>query len=73
MRVTTVTAARKAPGNCEACGKPIEVGQGYKYIKPRYGRRRVRHDGCPGWRPSEMTSSKLAIEEARNVIDGLEL
>lgn len=79
MRINTVKAARKAAGTCGSCGKPIEVGEAYKWIKPRYGSRRVRHTGCSDWRPSELTSSEKlgrlysareAIEDALSSFDG---
>lgn len=73
MRIRTISKARK-PGMCEACGKTIEVGQGYRSIKPRYGAKRKRHLTCPVWTRSEMTTNdKLsalyaAIESAEGDI-----
>jgi len=63
-RVTHVKKSRK-PWVCERCGKAIEVGQPYKHISPRSGpwergRKRVRCADCPAWKPSELTSSKMA-------------
>lgn len=60
-RVTTVKKAQK-PARCEKCGQTIEVGQPYKWIKPRthrgaVGHKRRRCASCPMWRPSETTSS----------------
>ena len=49
------------PLTCEACQKPIEVGTPYKWVKPKSGpyggRKRNRHEACPGWRPSDLTGS----------------
>lgn len=61
MKVQTVNAARKPAGTCGHCGEPIDKGAGYRYIKPRFGPRRVRHTSCPSFRPSDLTSNdKLA-------------
>lgn len=58
MRVHHVKKARKTDiGTCQACGKPIKKGDAYKLIKPRYGAQKNRHEACPDWKPSEMTSS----------------
>ncbi len=61
-RVTTVKKAQKDQGNCEKCGTPIKVGDGYKWCAPRAHRaargfKRRRCLACPTWQPSEMTSS----------------
>ena len=50
------------PLRCEKCGKDIEVGTPYKWVKPvayrgARGHKRTRHEACPSWRPSELTSS----------------
>ncbi len=46
---------------CEKCGKTIEVGSPYKWVKPKSGpsggRTRTRCSACPSWRPSELTGS----------------
>lgn len=42
----------------------MPVGSSYKYVKPRYGARRVRHTDCPMWRPSELASGKIATAYA---------
>lgn len=61
MRIKHVAKSRKIVGVCEACGKVIGLGVAYKFIRPRYGAQRNRHEACPTWKPSEMTSSdKLA-------------
>lgn len=77
MKVQTVQSARKVPGRCESCGKDIGIGGSYKYVKPRYGARRVRHVDCPMWRPSELASGKIATayaaqEGAHDELDALE-
>lgn len=66
-RVTHVKKAQKAQGTCEVCHAPIEVGQPYKWCKPRshrgaIGYKRKRHEGCRSWRPSETTSSGALAE-----------
>lgn len=61
----TKTVADKSkplpPLSCEACGKPIEIGTPYRWVKPKSGpyggRKRNRHEACPGWRASDLTSS----------------
>lgn len=61
MRINHVTKARKAQGECGACGKEVAAGTAYKWVKARYGPKRVRHEDCPTWKASELTSSdKLA-------------
>lgn len=56
-RVTTVASARKDQGTCELCEKPILAGSPYQWTKSRFGPKRVRHDSCRTWRPSELTGS----------------
>ncbi len=79
MRVQHTAKARKTPGTCSSCGKPIDVGAPYKSIKGRYTSRSVRHEACPDWKPSEMTGSdklsrlyaaKESVEEALESFDG---
>ena len=52
------------PHKCERCGKVIEPGMPYKHVSPKSGpyggRKRIRCGDCPGWRPSELSSSKMA-------------
>jgi methyl-accepting chemotaxis protein len=55
--VHSVKKARKPQGRCGSCGKDIEVGQGYRYIAPRYGPKKKRHLSCPAFKPSELTSN----------------
>jgi hypothetical protein len=50
------------PLNCDHCGKPINIGDPYKWIAPRahraaQGIKRNRHTTCPAWRASQTTSS----------------
>ncbi len=50
------------PLQCDHCGKPINIGDPYKWIAPRAHRaasgvKRNRHTTCPAWRPSQTTSS----------------
>lgn len=60
-RVTTVKKSQKETA-CEKCGKALPKGSSYKWCAPRAGsftsgRKRIRCLDCPGWRPSEVTSS----------------
>lgn len=54
-RVNYVKKCRKAQGTCP-CGHKIKKGDPYKWIKFRYGGRRIKCDNC-GFRSSELTSS----------------
>jgi hypothetical protein len=69
---------------CEACGQNIEIGDPYKWVAPRAhratrGRKRNRHTGCPGWKPSELTSSQhlatvyAAQEQAEADLNAIEV
>jgi len=57
MQTNYVKHARGSPGPCEKCVKPIPKGAAYKWIKGRFGPKRVRCDACPDWRLSEKTGS----------------
>ena len=66
--------ARKHQGDCEYCRVPIVAGASYKWVKSRFGPKRVRHGTCPTWRPSELTGGKIATayaaqEDAYDAID----
>ncbi len=60
-RTNYVNKARKAQGDCNYCGKPIEAGTSYKWVaiktSPRSSRRMARHADCPAWKASELTTS----------------
>lgn len=65
MRVTVDDKSRPKPLlRCESCGKDIEIGTPYKHVTPKSGPyggyQRNRHADCPTWRPSELSSSKMA-------------
>lgn len=52
----------QTPLRCGHCGEDINIGDPYKWVAPRAhrasrGTRKVRHQTCPGWKPSELTSS----------------
>lgn len=72
-RINVVPKSRK-PVTCSRCGTTIPVGSSYKWIKPRYGSKRIR---CTAFscrfRPTDLSSSKVAaiheaIEDAEAVI-----
>jgi hypothetical protein len=49
---------------CGACGEPIKIGDAYKFVKPRThkgarGTKLNRHETCPSWKASELTSSEF--------------
>jgi len=74
-RVNRVMKARKPQGSC-GCGTKVKKGDPYKWIKPRYGAKRVKCDSCR-FRPSELTSSKMgtvydAQEDVEDTIAGCE-
>lgn len=52
------------PYDCGFCHKPIEVGTPYKHVSiksgPYGGHTLRRHQGCPSWKQSELTTSKMA-------------
>lgn len=58
MKINQVKKARKDQGACGKCGVEIRKGDAYKWIKFRYGGRRLRcmNRGCM-FRPSDLTSS----------------
>lgn len=56
-RVNTVKKARKSPGACGKCSKPIKAGAPYIHWKFRYGGKRIRCSTCPRPRQSELTNS----------------
>jgi hypothetical protein len=55
-RINTVKKARKAQGRCTKCGKAINKGDAYRWIKPRYGSKRCVCESCQ-FRASDLTSS----------------
>lgn len=64
MRVTQEDKSQPLPLRvCDApgCGKPIEVGTPYKWVKPKSGpyggRTRARHGDCPTWRQWDLSNS----------------
>lgn len=56
-KVISVVKARKSPGTCGKCAKPIKEGTSYVWWKFRYGGKRVRCTTCPRPRQSELTNS----------------
>lgn len=65
MKVTVADKSQPLPNHtCGKCGKEIEVGHPYKWIKPKsgpYGGRTLyRCDACPTWQVWEYSSSMSA-------------
>ena len=65
MRVTTVNKSAKAQGNCVMCGKPIEKGSTYQWIRPFRGAKQSKHVSCRTWKGSELTSNPNLSEVYR--------
>ena len=64
-RVTAEDRSQPLPNRkCDKCGNEIKPGDPYKWAKvksgPYGGRMLVRCGTCPTWKPSEMSSSKMA-------------
>jgi hypothetical protein len=57
-RVRHVKKARKSHGKCGSCGTPINVGDPYKWAKPRYGSKKVRCVNCK-FKRGDLSSSKM--------------
>jgi hypothetical protein len=65
MTKTVVDKTKPKPlRNCGSCGKPIEIGTPYKWIKPKSGpyggSLMTRHEGCPGWQVWDYSNSLSA-------------
>lgn len=64
-RINTIEKSRKVQV-CGRCRRGIPVGDGYRWIKPRYGSKQIRcmKPEC-AFKPTDLSSSKVArIEEA---------
>jgi len=61
MRINSVKKSRDDQGRCGKCSEALPAGSAYRWIKGRYGPRKVRcmKPEC-SFRPSEMTESKMA-------------
>lgn len=57
-RINTVKKAMKDQGSCNSCGKEIKKGDSYKWIKFRYGGRRVRCESCQ-FKSGDLTQSEF--------------
>lgn len=58
MRVTTIkTAYKPTKERCLDCHEFVERGQGYRWVKPRYGSRKVLHVTCRSFKGSELISN----------------
>jgi len=70
-RINKVKKAQKPQGNCGGCGKPIKKGDGYRWIKFRYGGRRVRcMDTKCVFKDSDLTQSKMSeVYSARETLE----
>ncbi len=65
VRPTVNDLSRPKPNlECGKCGVEIAPGDPYKWVQPKSsvygGSKRYRCTACPTWRPSELTSSKMA-------------
>lgn len=75
-RLSTSTKSTRGKAiSCDACRKPIEVGQDYYFWQFRYSPKRTRHTACGRPKPSELTQSKLsaayaAVESAEEQLPG---
>jgi hypothetical protein len=80
MKVTERDLSKPLPLEvCDHCHKEIAVGTPYKHITPKSGpyggRKRSRHEACPGWQVWDYSSS-MSAQLARisfdfsNAIDG---
>lgn len=75
VRLTHADKSKPKPNlTCGKCGKEIEPGMPYKWVQPKSsvygGSKRYRCDTCPGWRQSELTSSKMAgVYSAQEQLD----
>jgi len=64
-RVTVADKSQPQPNHtCGKCHTEIKVGDPYKWVKtksgPYGGATKYRCHTCPSWRPSELSSSKMA-------------
>ncbi len=64
-RVTVADKSQPLPNlTCGKCGVEIKPGDPYKWVKtksgPYGGSTKYRCSTCPSWRPSELSSSKMA-------------
>lgn len=65
-RINRVAKAQKDQGKCGKCQTPILKGMPYKWIKPRYGGKRIVCDKCQ-FSDSDLTSSKMSqVYDARD-------
>jgi hypothetical protein len=57
---------------CDHCHQPIQIGTPYKHITPKSGpyggRKRTRHESCPGWQVWDYSNS-LSAQLARISFD----
>jgi hypothetical protein len=65
LRVTREDRSKPKPNRkCDKCGVEIKVGDPYKHVTPKSGpyggHKRARCAACPTWKPSELSSSKMA-------------
>lgn len=73
LRINKVEKARKHQGKCRGCGKVINKGDGYQWVKSRYGPRVVKCRSC-SFRGSELESNETLSQlyaEVESVSDQL--
>ena len=67
-RTNVVKSARKAQGKCRVCSKEINVGDPYKWAKPRYGSKVVVCSGCQITASMTSSSKLVAVWEAQEAL-----
>ena len=68
-RTNVVKSARKVQGTCRSCRKEINIGDGYKWAKPRYGARVVVCGSCQITVSMTSSSKMVAVWEAQESFD----
>ena len=68
-RTNFVKSARKPQGNCRSCGKPINIGDPYKWAKPRYRGKVVVCEVCQITISMTSSSKMVAVWEVISAFD----
>lgn len=59
MKIHQVQKARKSPGSCCVCHRPIEIGAAYKWVQEYRGVKRSAHADCK-FRSSHLATGRLS-------------